>query len=95
MPANQFGLKDRGRLAVGAHADVVVFDPETIATGPVQSRFDLPGKEMRLYAEAIGVRHVIVNGAPVVRSGALTGAQAGTVLRSGRDTRTVPVGEAT
>ena len=51
-------------------------------------RFDLPGGAGRLYAEAQGIEHVLVNGAPIVRDGRLTEAPAGSVLRSGRDTRT-------
>ena len=43
-PAALYGLRDRGRLAVGAHADVVVLDPATIGPGPVHTRFDLPGR---------------------------------------------------
>ena len=51
----------------------------------------MPGNQYRLYAEADGIDHVIVNGVEIVRSGEHTGKLPGTVLRSGRDTRTVPL----
>jgi N-acyl-D-aspartate/D-glutamate deacylase len=92
IPAALYGVRDRGRLAAGAWADVVVFDPSTIGHGPVRTRNDLPGGASRLYAEAIGVEHVLVNGVPIVRRGEFTGARPGRVLRSGRDTETVHAG---
>lgn len=91
LPARTFGLKDRGRLAEGYHADIVVFDPDTIACGPLHTRNDLPAGAGRLYCDAIGVVHVLVNGQPIIAGGESTGALPGTVLRSGRDTRTVPI----
>jgi N-acyl-D-aspartate/D-glutamate deacylase len=91
VPADVFGLKDRGRLKVGAKADVVVFDPETIGCAPIEMRDDLPQGEMRLYADSIGINHVIVNGIPVASNNKPTGRKGGKVLRSGRDTFTVPL----
>jgi N-acyl-D-aspartate/D-glutamate deacylase len=87
--ADAFGLKGRGRIGLGAIADIVVFDPDTIATGPIGMRADLPGGEARLYADAVGVHQVIVNGVPVAADNRPTGRKAGRVLRSGRDTYTV------
>jgi N-acyl-D-aspartate/D-glutamate deacylase len=90
-PARLFGLRDRGELKEGNFADVVMFDPDAVATGEVRLLDDLPGGSARLYADAIGVQRVIVNGTTIVESGRATGALPGTVLRSGRDTSTVPI----
>jgi N-acyl-D-aspartate/D-glutamate deacylase len=90
-PAAYFGLVDRGVLAKDFHADVVVFDPQTVGRGPTYRRFDVPGGEYRLYADARGIDHVFVNGVEIVRNGAHTGKLPGAVLRSGKDTRTPPM----
>lgn len=88
-PARLFGLRERGRLEEGWHADVVVFDPATIGSGPIKNRTDLPGNCDRLFAASEGIRHVFVNGSEIVRDGQETGAIPGQLLRSGRDTQTV------
>jgi N-acyl-D-aspartate/D-glutamate deacylase len=90
-PAQLFGLRERGELREGFHADVVLFDPATVATGDVRLLDDLPGGSARLYADAVGVQRVIVNGTTIVENGKDTGARPGTVFRSGRDTYTVPI----
>jgi N-acyl-D-aspartate/D-glutamate deacylase len=89
QPADLFGLRDRGRIAEGMRADLFVFDPETVASEPARLVHDLPGGTPRLYAESIGVVRVLVNGVETVVDGKATGAVPGTVLRSGRDTRSV------
>jgi N-acyl-D-aspartate/D-glutamate deacylase len=94
IPARLYGLRDRGRLTVGSWADVVVFDPETIDHGPVRTRDDLPGGASRLYADAVGIDHVLVNGTSIVRHGEFTDARPGRILRSGLDTDTVHAGSA-
>ena len=88
--AEFFELKGRGRVAVGYCADIVVFDPDTIAPDSVQVRNDMPGNQPRLFAGATGIDHVLVNGVEIVRHGKSTGATPGTVLRSGRDTGPAP-----
>ena len=91
VPARLYGMIERGRLEEGWHADVVVFDEGSIATGPTYTRFDLPSGAGRLYADAEGIEHVYVNGIEIVRGGSFTGNLPGTILRSGRDTETVEV----
>ena len=86
VQADLYGLRDRGVLRAGAHADVIVIDPNTVGTGPTALRFDLPGDEGRLYHDAHGVDHVFVNGKAIVRDGRLTEVRNGSILRSGRDT---------
>ena len=88
-PAGLFGLKDRGTLTVGAHADVVVLDPDAVDAGPAKLVNDLPGDSGRLVADSNGVERVLCNGVAIVEHGAATGAVPGTLLRSGRDTETV------
>ncbi len=85
-PARLFGMVERGRLAEGYHADVVVFDPETIGSGTARLVHDLPGDSPRLTAEAHGVSRVYVNGVVTVEDSTATGAKPGKVLRSGTDT---------
>jgi N-acyl-D-aspartate/D-glutamate deacylase len=76
LPAETFGLRDRGVLREGAFADLVVFDPEKFA--------DRSGyREPR--ARPAGLAHVFVNGRPVVTGGAETGERPGRVLRRERN----------
>lgn len=88
-PAQLFGLRERGRIEEGFHADLVLFDPERIAAGTATLVHDLPGDSPRLDSKAIGIRAVWVNGVEAIRDDVVSGAVPGRVLRSGRDTRTV------
>ncbi|MGW1391217.1 N-acyl-D-amino-acid deacylase family protein [Streptomyces nigra] len=88
-PARLFGLRERGRVQEGFHADLVLFDPERIAAGTATLVHDLPGDSPRLDSKALGVHAVWVNGVEAIRDDVVTGAVPGRVLRSGRDTRTV------
>jgi N-acyl-D-aspartate/D-glutamate deacylase len=94
VPAQFYGVRERGRLAPGYYADLLVFDPLTIGPGQVEARTDLPAQGWRLYSEAVGIRHTFVNGVEIAKDGVLTGAVGGKVLRSGRDTTTVSIGSA-
>jgi N-acyl-D-amino-acid deacylase len=68
LPADNFKLRDRGYLKTGYYADVVVFDPATIAD---HATYDDPRKF------ATGVRDVFVNGVEIVHDGGPTGAKPG------------------
>jgi N-acyl-D-aspartate/D-glutamate deacylase len=88
-PARLFGLRERGRIREGWHADLVLFDPERIDAGSATLVHDLPGDSPRLDSRAIGIRAVWVNGVEAIRDDVVSGAVPGRVLRSGRDTETV------
>jgi N-acyl-D-amino-acid deacylase len=82
-PAGFFGMRDRGRIAPGLAADLVLFDPQTVGSaGRPERLYDLPGGAKRMVMRSRGIEMTLVNGTPTWESGALTGAAAGTVLRS-------------
>lgn len=72
-PARRFGLAGRGILADGAHADIVVFNPQTVADGGTYRKTAAP----------TGIAHVFVGGRAVVEDGRATGVKAGSFI-SGR-----------
>ncbi|MFK0140608.1 N-acyl-D-amino-acid deacylase family protein [Streptomyces murinus] len=88
-PARLFGLRERGQIQRGWHADLVLLDPERIDAGQARLVHDLPGDSPRLDSRALGVRAVWVGGVETIRDDVVSGAVPGKVLRSGRDTRTV------
>ncbi len=75
LPAARFALAGRGRLAPGAYADVTVFDADAIID---RATFAAPT------TPAAGIHLVLVNGTPVWRDGAATGARPGRALRRQR-----------
>jgi N-acyl-D-aspartate/D-glutamate deacylase len=89
QPAQLFGLRGRGLVALGFAADLFIFDPRTVGSEPASLVYDLPGHAPRLIAGSRGVVRVLVNGVETVRDGQPTGAVPGTLLRSGRDTASV------
>jgi N-acyl-D-amino-acid deacylase len=72
FPAANLGIKDRGALKVGHFADLAIFDPATITDN---ATFEFPQRY------ATGMRHVLVNGVPVLREGEHTGATPGRFVR--------------
>ncbi len=86
MPAEIFGLRDRGRLRAGLAADITVFDPRTIADHEPELVHDLPGGGPRLVQRASGIAWSFVNGHPVIAEGrvpeAPPGRGPGRVLRA-------------
>lgn len=84
-PAEAYGLRDRGTLAPGKAADVVLFDPRTVRQRPTEVVSDLPGGQRRLLQRAEGIPWVFVNGEAVIEEGEPTGKRAGRVHRGGRD----------
>ena len=75
--ADAWGMAGRGYIREGYAADLVIFDPETIARGKEQFVSDFPGEARRYVCHAQGVDTVIVNGAVVREAGAYTAARAG------------------
>jgi N-acyl-D-amino-acid deacylase len=71
LPASNLELKDRGFLQEGMFADVVIFDPNTIAD---------VGTYEKPQQYSVGVKHVFVNGVQVLRDGEHTGARPGRAL---------------
>ncbi len=61
-PAQLFGLTDRGVLARGNAADIVILDPRTVTAGEKEMLYDLPGGEGRFVQQAEGVHWVVANG---------------------------------
>jgi N-acyl-D-aspartate/D-glutamate deacylase len=81
--ADFFGLQGRGRIHEGAHADVVLFDPEKVGSTEPTIATDLPGGDSyRIMARANGIVKVLVNGVETVNEGQPTGATPGSVIKS-------------
>ena len=83
-PALAAGFVDRGTLRVGAPADIVAYDYDALALGPVERRYDFPAGDWRLSQKAEGYRLTVVNGEITFEDGECTGAAPGVLLRHGR-----------
>lgn len=75
LPAMRLGLHDRGVIAEGAWADLTLFDPREVED---RATYEQP------VVAPVGIKHVVVNGKPVVAEGRLLGTRPGRVLRRGR-----------
>ncbi len=92
VQADIYGITDRGVLAEGMWADIVVFDPATVAPGPVRRVRDFPADAERLTADQPeGIHHVVVNGQLIRENGtSVTDAGSGVGPRPGRLVRSTP-----
>jgi N-acyl-D-amino-acid deacylase len=81
VPATLWGFADRGLIREGLAADLVVFDPETIAAEMPEVVDDLPAGARRLIQRTRGVAATVVNGEVLLRDGKHTGALPGQLLR--------------
>jgi N-acyl-D-aspartate/D-glutamate deacylase len=90
VPARLYGLRDRGTLTVGSWADIVLLDPDKVDAGTLHTVRDLPAGAPRLVTESAGIHRVLVSGAEVAVEGEITDERPGHLIRSGRDTDTVP-----
>ena len=81
LPASTIGMSDRGLIALGMAADLVVFDPNTIIDHATYENPALPSE---------GITHVIVNGVVALKDGTATGARGGRALRRAGNTPSRP-----
>ncbi len=84
VPADFFGVPDRGRIAPGLVADLTLFDPDTVAALDPEFVYDLPGGGKRFVAEAVGIKNTIVSGQVLYEDDKYQGGLPGQVLRSSR-----------
>ena len=84
IPASLFGLYDRGLVRQGMAADLMVFDPASIAPLEPGEAYDLPGGSRRRKQLAKGIEMTVVNGNVLIEKGEHTGAYPGKVARSAR-----------
>lgn len=82
-PAQAAGLLDRGHLAEGMPADIIVYDFENLKLQPGAVAYDLPGGDWRRTVRADGYHYTIVNGIITFEGQTCTGATPGKLLRHG------------
>jgi N-acyl-D-aspartate/D-glutamate deacylase len=82
VPATLFGIPNRGVLAAGKVADLVLFDPTTVTAKPPEYVYDLPCQGRRLISRSEGIAATFVAGAQLYDHGTHTGAMPGRILRS-------------
>jgi len=81
VPATYWGMHDRGLIREGLNADLVVFDPKTVAPRMPEVVNDLPSGATRLKQVANGIRHSIVNGEVFLTDNEHTGSTSGRLFR--------------
>jgi N-acyl-D-amino-acid deacylase len=81
-PADYMHMFDRGRVATGKRADLMIFDPATVGSvqPPELQLNDLPAGGTRLYARPTGMAYTLVAGVPVMENGKHTGAMPGSIV---------------
>lgn len=84
VPASLFGLYDRGLIRPGMAADLMIFDPQSIAPLEPGEAYDLPGGSRRRKQLATGIEMTVVNGEVLIEKGEHTGSYPGRVARSGQ-----------
>ncbi len=82
VPAEIFGVPLRGKMAPGMMADLVVFDPATVACGKQEAVYDFPGGGLRYIEKATGIVYTLVNGQILLLHGEPQGTLPGRILRS-------------
>jgi N-acyl-D-aspartate/D-glutamate deacylase len=82
VPATVFGIPNRGVLAEGTVADLVLFDPDTVTAKTPRYAYDLPCNGRRLVSESEGIKATFVSGVQLYEAGQHTGAMPGRILRS-------------
>ncbi len=83
LPAQMAGFQDRGVIAEGRPADLVVYDFEALRSTPSEVAHDFPAGEWRRVQKAEGYRYIVVNGEITFTDGECTGATPGKLLRHG------------
>ena len=81
VPATHWGMHDRGMIREGLNADLIVFDPDTVAARMPEVVHDLPSGATRLKQVADGIKHSIVNGEVFLTDNEHTGAASGRLFR--------------